>query len=243
MMRRCIVLALASAVTAGAAYAQDVLVIRDGTRRQGAVRGCRDDACTLNGVKVARGLIAWVGLRQDDAAPPRVRDPLKDEVHLVDGRVVNGEFGGLSLGALALGDDSYDRDEVAWIRFAGPEPAPTPRPSPSGPIYRFSPSPAASGSPGPSPPPTPPPSMPPPPPPPPGGPPIGACGVVPYGFAAEPGGRWIGRMDGRVHTGGGHLVNTHVDVRAPRNSVRSNVPSEIPRTMIAASMSSEPAIV
>ena len=136
------------------------------------VSGCRDDACTLNGTKVARGLIAWVGLGQGDVAPPRARDPLKDEVHLLDGRVVTGEFEGLSLGGVAIADQSFDRDEVAWIHFAGPEPAPTPRPSPAGPYYRFSPSPPAS-SPLPSPPPTPPPSTPPPgaspsPPPPPG---------------------------------------------------------------------------
>jgi len=221
MMRRGVVLAIACAVTASSADAQDVLVIRDGTRRKGVVAGCREDACTLDGARVARGLIAWVGLRQDDAAPPPARDPLKDEAHLVDGRVVSGEFGGLSLGAVALGDESFDRDEVAWIRFAGPEPAPAPGPSPRGPNYRFSPSPPAasprgpSPRPRPSPPPTPPPSMPPPPPPPPppGTAPSDGCGPVPHGFASEPGGRWVGRMDGRVHSGGGHLVNTHVDVR------------------------------
>jgi len=153
-MRRCILLALASALTAGSVDARDVLVIRDGTRRLGVVAGCRDDACTLDGTRVARGLIAWVGLRQDDAAPPRARDPLKDEAHLVDGRVVTGEFGGLSLGAVAIGDSSFDRDEVAWIRFAGPEP--TVSPSPSRPVYtRSSPSPSPGPSPSAPPPPSP----------------------------------------------------------------------------------------
>ena len=153
MKRRCSSLALGFALAAGAARAEDVLVIRDGTRRPGAVAGCREDACTLDGVAVARGLIAWVGLRQEAGAPPRARDPLKDEVHLVDGRVVTGEFGGLSLGAVAIDDESFDRDEVAWIRFAGPEPRVSP--SPSGPVYTGS---SPSPRPSPSGPPTPPPA-------------------------------------------------------------------------------------
>jgi hypothetical protein len=36
---------------------------------------------------------------------------------------------------------------------------------------------------------------------------------VPFGFAEEDGGRWIGTMKGRVHSGGGHLVNTQIAVR------------------------------
>ena len=193
-MNRALPLALLLGLAAGGAHAQDALVIRDGTRRQGVVAGCRDDACTLDGAKVARGLIAWVGLRQGDAAPPPVRDPLKDEAHLVDGRVVTGEFGGLSRGAVAIGDSSFDRDEVAWIRFAGPEPARPPSPSPNGPIYRFSPAPPASGSPGPSPPATPP-SMPPPPPPPP--PSTGATPRPSPGSAGGRGALWTGTLSAR----------------------------------------------
>lgn len=164
-MRLSLVGIIVGVLMAGTVRAQDVLVLRDGTRQQGAVSGCRDDACSIGGRKVPRSLIVWVGLARTGGTPPAPRDPTMDEVHLVEGRIVTGAFGGLSLGAVAIGDLSFDRDEVAWIRFAGPEPAPTPGPSPSGPIYRFSASPAASGLPGPSPPPTPP-SMPPPPPPP-----------------------------------------------------------------------------
>ena len=136
--------------------AEDVLVIRDGTRRSGTVTGCRDDGCTLDGQKVARGLIAWVGLSQPaDARTPSPRDPLKDEFHLADGRVVGGEFEGLSLGAAAIAGQSFEREDVAWIRFAGPEPAPSTPPAAEGPNYRFSPQPPTAASPGPSPPPTP----------------------------------------------------------------------------------------
>ena len=47
------VLAFALASLSPVAHAPDVLVIKDGTRRPGAVSGCREDACTLDGKKVA----------------------------------------------------------------------------------------------------------------------------------------------------------------------------------------------
>ena len=131
-----IAVALALCFTAVAARAEDILVIRDGTRRPGGESpAAATKAARWTAQTVARGLIAWVGLRgRRDAAPPAARDPLKDEFHLMEGRVVTGEFGGLSLGAVAIGDASFDRDEVAWIRFAGPEPAATPRPLAEGPV-------------------------------------------------------------------------------------------------------------
>jgi hypothetical protein len=103
---------------------------------------------------VARGLIAWVGLgRAVDADLPTARDPLKDEVHLTDGRVVTGAFEGLSLGGVAIADQSFDREAVAWIRFAGPEPAaPRESPSPVTGVSRPSPTPLPSAPPTPRPP-------------------------------------------------------------------------------------------
>ena len=251
-MRRGAGLALAVAVLGGAAHADDVLIIRDGTRRRGVVSGCREDACTLDGATVARGLIA-VGRaaagRRRAAGGPRSDRGTKPTSWT--GSVVNGEFGGLSLGAVAIGDSSFDRDEVAWIRFAGPEPAATPRPSPArtdlsvlafppGFVFAaaalatsdstaFHASAAPSSSPRPSPGaaravlPQPPPAAADAPATPGSSPQptrdlaiasAGACGPVPFGFAEEDGGRWIGTMKGRVHSGGGHLVNTH-DRRAP----------------------------
>jgi hypothetical protein len=152
-----IAFAFALCFAAVPARAEDVLVIRDGTRRSGTVTGCRDDGCTLDGQRVARGLIAWVGLaRTPDARTPAPRDPLKDEFHLTDGRVVAGEFEGLSLGAAAIEGQSFEREDVAWIRFAGPEPTP-PTPGPRNPQYvpsspTPSPSPSQSAPPPPSPP-------------------------------------------------------------------------------------------
>jgi len=131
-MRLRLIVAFVCGLLAARSLAADVLILRDGTRRQGTIAGCRDE-CTLDGEKVARSTIVWVGLGAGGTAPPPPRNPGSDEVHLVSGRIVVGEFGGMSLGAVLIGEDSFDRDEVAWLRFAGPEPAPTPTPTPPGP--------------------------------------------------------------------------------------------------------------
>lgn len=152
---------------AAQARAADLLVMTDGTRKAGSVSGCRDEECTMDGRKVARSTIRWVGLaREPDARLPRARDVTRDELHLRNENILTGDFVGLSLGAAAIGDESVDRDDVAWIRFAGAEPLPrvspsplptsSPRPSPSPtPITGSSASPAPTPTPVPTPAPTP----------------------------------------------------------------------------------------
>lgn len=182
------------ALLAAGAAAQDLLILRDGTRRQGTISGCREDGCTLDGRKVPRSTIVWVGLGSAAGEAPAPRNPGHDEVHLVSGRVVSGEFGGMSLGAVLIGEESLDRDEVAWLRFAGPEPAPPPTPPPPAPI----PGASRGGSQGSGGTPTATPGRPRPPSPPPSRPPIPptASGGHPSG-AGERGALWTGTIAGR----------------------------------------------
>jgi hypothetical protein len=136
-----LVVATAAVLVARPGAAQDVLVLQGGERRAGAVGGCREDACTLDGTPVARGTIAWVGLQQAiDAATPSPFDALRDEVHLRNGRVAGGTFEALTLGAVAIGGATHDREDVAWIRFAAAEVAVPPTPPRSSPSPSSSPS-------------------------------------------------------------------------------------------------------
>src|SRR5207248_1804746 len=74
------------------------------------------------------------------AAPPSVKDASEDEVHLVDGSVHKGHLVGVSLGEIDIMNGSYEREDVAWIHFAGapsaiagqeaPRPPPPPPPPP-----------------------------------------------------------------------------------------------------------------
>ncbi len=195
------VITLRAGATLGLALAvswarpQDVLILRDGTRRAGEVRSCNDASCRVDAESVPRARIVWVGFGQADAAPPAPRNLAPDEVHLVKGEVVSGDVVGLSLGGVLIGEKSFDREEVAWVRFAGPAPMParTPSPPPPGGPIRGQSSPPAGG---PSPradQPVPPPATPLPP-----TPPDRATPEPPPGSVRERGVLWTGTLSARL---------------------------------------------
>ena len=113
-------LALACAPVAAMRIDQaDVLVLLDGSRQAGDLKVCTDSQCTLDGKTVERDEIAWVGLGSGNVPPPAGLVATEDEVHLDDGTVVKAPVVGISLGVVATEDDSYERERVRWVRFAG----------------------------------------------------------------------------------------------------------------------------
>lgn len=115
---------VAAVLLAAPLAAQDVLVLTDGSRRAGSVQACTEERCVVGGAPVARAEIAWVGLATGDAPPPAGAAAAQDALHLADGTVVSGPVLGISLGVVATETESYERERVRWVRFAGTLTAP-----------------------------------------------------------------------------------------------------------------------
>lgn len=80
---------------APATQADEIVIQRDGRRTQGSLTGCGEDACTLNGARLPRGDIAWIGF--DGQPQPKASGSAeKDEIHLKDGRILRGSVSGIS---------------------------------------------------------------------------------------------------------------------------------------------------
>jgi hypothetical protein len=101
--------------------AQDVLILRSGEHRTGALKSCVADTCYLDGRATALALIAWIGLAPPSPQAPALQDPAaaEDEVHRRDGTVVRGHLVGISLGDVLLREGDLDRRSVAWIHLRG----------------------------------------------------------------------------------------------------------------------------
>jgi hypothetical protein len=125
-------LAATALLAAMPAAAQDLVILRDGARQAGALASCVGEVCVLDGRQLSKDEIAWLGLGRDGAPPASASGGELDEVHLASGEAVSGSVVGVSLGTVAMASVSYDRREVAWIRFAGAE-APLPDPTSPGP--------------------------------------------------------------------------------------------------------------
>jgi len=118
--RRAAGIAVGLFAAAASLAAQDLLLLRSGERRSGALKSCLADRCALGGRPVPRDEIAWVGLGRGAADPPALAPSATDRVVLTDGTVRTGAVSGVSLGVVALEGGELDRSEVAWIRFADP---------------------------------------------------------------------------------------------------------------------------
>lgn len=124
----------------------DVLVLRDGQRKEGSIELCSAGSCLLDRTSTLREKIEWIGLGRGDAAVPQSD---RNTIHLVNGEVVERELISITDEVLTT-SARYKREEVAWIHLA-----PVQEEEP--PINRFPP-PPPSGPTGPPPPPPPPPS-------------------------------------------------------------------------------------
>ncbi len=153
----------------------DLLALRDGTSRAGALQACVGSTCGFSGTTVPRASIAWIAFGDLTTPPPAPIQWASDEVHLAGGTVRISTIVGISLGVVATEAGAHDRAGVSWVRFAlpggsrpgegaggagssptpaptaGPTPAPTPQPTPAPPPVP-TPAPAPTPSPTPRPP-------------------------------------------------------------------------------------------
>jgi len=116
------------------AWGEDLLILRDGSRRTGQLQACVAEVCRFNGGNLPRTEIAWIRFQGSDS-PPQVSEPARDAVFLADGSAHPGHVVGISLGEVAMEEGGFPRPSVAWVWFAGPFPsggteAPPPPPPP-----------------------------------------------------------------------------------------------------------------
>ena len=108
----------------------DLIVLQDGSRQTGTLRGCVNASCQLNEQTISQATIAWIGLSYAGNAPPSVVDPATDEIHTRDGSVESGRLVSVGPGNVVTVRHSFERTQVAWIHLApapggstsGPEP-------------------------------------------------------------------------------------------------------------------------
>ncbi len=98
----------------------DVLVLRNGEVRLGALTGCGGESCWFAGSGVGLESIAWIGLATA-GLPPAAQNADVDEVHLVSGTVRPGELGAVTMESVWTAAGGYNRDAVEWIHLAGTE--------------------------------------------------------------------------------------------------------------------------
>jgi hypothetical protein len=96
----------------------DLLIMRDATTQRGALVRCTDDVCQLDGRQIPRSAIVWIGLDGPQPPPPAVRNPARNELHLVDGSERSTSILTLDLKTVFTDDTPYPRQKVAWIYLA-----------------------------------------------------------------------------------------------------------------------------
>jgi hypothetical protein len=113
--------------------AEDLLLLRDGSQRRGALSSCDPGGCRLDAESVPRASIEWIGLGRTASAPPPVRDPAHDELHLLDASVQTGVWTRIDSERVEMipgdpptGAASVPRDRVAWIHLGQTLPPPEP---------------------------------------------------------------------------------------------------------------------
>jgi len=105
------------------AESEDILLLRDGSALRGSLSFCTEASCRLGAEDVPRAGIDWIGLGRDAPTPPPVRDPARDEVHLIDQSVQQGALAGIDPGTVRTAAGSFERTRVAWIHLAAPSSA------------------------------------------------------------------------------------------------------------------------
>jgi hypothetical protein len=122
-------LAAVMVLFAGGAYADDVLLLKDGSQKRGYLASCDQANCRIGADSVPRANIEWIGLDREAATPPTARDPTRDELHLINRSVQSVTLNGVDAGFVhtTLGGQGFraasslPRASVAWIYLGLPK--------------------------------------------------------------------------------------------------------------------------
>jgi hypothetical protein len=102
----------------------DLLIMRDGSQKRGALELCSGEICRLSGSQIPQSSILWIGLGGSRPPPPSVRDPARNELHLVDTTVRSSSFIALDPNTVLTDHEPYPRKSVAWIHLVPPSSMP-----------------------------------------------------------------------------------------------------------------------
>jgi hypothetical protein len=125
----CAAVAVAALLGFGSlAAADDVIVLRDGSQKRGALSACDQSSCRLGAESIDRTSIEWIGLDRGVTTPPAVRNAERDELHLTNRSVQTVTLTSVDLGFVramrgAQGSSaasSLPRRSVAWIHLGRP---------------------------------------------------------------------------------------------------------------------------
>jgi hypothetical protein len=165
----------------------DLWITRAGEMKQGALQGCSNISCTLDGVTVPRSDLLWIGIGVKANSTPEQTpsDFLMDAVQLTGSPFQNAPLLGVNATNVTTGRGEFSRHSVDWIYVA---PVAADRDEPTA-LYKPTPAP-----PGAAPAPGAPPSAPPSPP----SAPIPSPPMPPGAGAGVPGAAWAGTIIGRL---------------------------------------------
>ncbi len=114
----------------------DLLIMRDESQKRGALESCSGEICLLSGSQIPQSSIFWIGLGRLQPPPPSVRDPVRNELHLVDSTVHSTGFVAVDPDTVFTDHQPYPRKSVAWIHLVPPSTTVGTAPAPSGPSFR-----------------------------------------------------------------------------------------------------------
>jgi hypothetical protein len=102
----------------------DLLIMRDDSQKRGALQLCSGEICLLSGSQIPQSSILWIGLGGLSPPAPSVRDPARNELHLVDSTVHSTSFIALDPNTVFTDHQPYPRKSVAWIHLVPPSSMP-----------------------------------------------------------------------------------------------------------------------
>lgn len=103
----------------------DLLILRDGTVKSGALTTCNAASCTLDGAITPLANIEWVGLAREDVVPP---SSAGDEVHKTDGTIVAGRLSAINETRVSTTRGPVARSDTAWVHLVAAAPTPPDQP-------------------------------------------------------------------------------------------------------------------
>src|SRR4051812_29531178 len=101
----------------------DLILLQNNTRHVGTLQRCLNGGCEFSGGTVPQGTIAWIGLHQARADPPKPNDRAAGEIRLTDHSVHAGLMTAIDPARVVAAPASYDRQKVAWVYLGHPEKA------------------------------------------------------------------------------------------------------------------------
>jgi hypothetical protein len=98
------------------ALQRDVLIFADGSRSAGQLTSCSPASCMFDGERIQVDRLRWIGLRQEDGAPPGAAE--RADLVVVDERAVAARMSAVSAKSVRTTHGTFARDHVTWIHLS-----------------------------------------------------------------------------------------------------------------------------